>query len=1152
MSPTAGTSESESPASRLAPLPRRTLEDELTEGRGLAASPTATVADLLERVNQLLFQLQADIDSLKVDQERDKRRIQEDAEQRQRDAERAVGLLQQLHDYATEIAERKAATETLNKGLATPMALDRSVDFDHLVARTEQELRLARGITGAIRLGDIGKLLKQATLHVSDMSDQAEHARQNLIRETEKELTTEGKEARASYEIGMGVVMRDLRVLDLALPPSGLPFDDDRWQHWDNWDPLSGASRWIRFGSYYRPRLEKIRFPALIELPGAKPLAFEVATGDRDAAVGAVRSILTRALASTNGGDVQLSFIDPVALGDSAAPFLPLREYRDDLVSERVATAETEIEAELAGITQHIQSVIGQHLRGGFESLDEASEHAGELLEAHRILAVFDFPKNFTPRAHEMLQNIVENGPRCGVFTIATTAVGAARSGGSKWRRLLAPFDVIRGTPEGYLYDAGPAGEWMIDLDQLPSTTLTDSSGNATSLGRIIATTGSTARQGRQREVGQARSFDLLTLARRTPTRDDLPDLTRDVRYDDAATWWVGDTTRGIGVPIGKGANREVATLWLDSRTNPGVIIGGEEGSGATTLLHNVITGMSILYPPDELSLYLLDFTPGAGSFASYAEESLPHAKVVAVDTDRDFGVSVLDSLVREMTRRAMILAPHGGERTGIDGYRAETGESLARIVAVIDGADQLFGADDRVTEHATQALDTLARQGPSYGIHLVMATHDMALLQRLGRHTTDQISVRLAFACPESESRHILGGDGGASALEGPGDALTRTLAETEPARPLRTSTLAARDRDVLLRELRARATREGRGARPFVFEGAAPARIEDGSVLVLATNAGSQHPRLQPRLWLGEPVTLGPAVEVTFRRTAGSNLLVVGSSQTAANGLVFATVATAALSHGDEITINVVDFTPLETGFTEACTALAAHFPVTVNRRHALLENLDRIRRTIEERVRADDFGARPVILVLNAIGTAEELDLATAGRDHDDSKDPVQVLEQISRDGPPVGVHVVVSCDGARTITDRLSRATLRNFAFRTALPLPSGDSLTIIDSAAASTLRDHQALLYDETAGQLTKFRPYVLPPTSAIERIARAAVGREEPRRASTPPEGDPPQPAVAVVESTDDESLEHSSNTTSASSSLSAPSATSALAPNAR
>ncbi len=1172
MSTSAGTSDRDSPASRLAPLPRRTLEEEQADGGILTASPTASVADLLERVNQLLFQLQADIDALKHDQERDQKRIQDEAEQRQRDAERAIALLQQLHDDATDIAKRKAAAEPLATGLATPMAIDRSVTFDHLLRRTEEELRLARGITGAIRLADIGKLLKQAALHVSDMSDQAESARQDLIRETEKELSSEGKEARASYEIGMGVVMRDLRVLDLALPPSGLPWDDERWQRWDNWDPLSGASRWIRYGSFYRPKLEKIRFPALIEVPGDRPLAFDVASGDRDVAIGAVRSILARALASATGGDVRLSLVDPIGLGDSVAPFLPLREYRDDLVGTKVATAESEIEDHLAELGRHIETVIAQHLRGGFESLDEASDHAGELLEPYRILAVFDFPKNFTPRSHELLRNILENGPRCGVLTVATTTPGAARASGSKWRGLLLPFTVVRGTPEGYLHDAGPAGEWSVELDTLPETTLTDSTGQATLLGRIVATTGSAARQGRQIEVGHARSFDLLANARRTLARDDLPDLARDVRYDDPATWWVGDSTRGLGTPIGKTSTREVATLWLDSHTSPGLIIGGDEGTGATTLLNSVVTGLSILYPPDELALYLLDFTPDAGSFASYAEEALPHAKVVAYDADRDFGVSVLDALTREMTRRAMIVSPHGGERAGIDGYRRDTGEDLARIVTVIDGADHLFGRDDRITEHAIQALDLLARQGPSYGIHLVLATHDMAVLQRLGRHTTDQISRRIAFACPEAESRRVLGGDGGASALEGPGEALSRTIGDAEPVRALHTSTLTARDRDVILRGLRARATREGRGARPFVFEGSAPARIEDGSVLVLATNADAQHPRLQPRLWLGEPMTLGPALEITLRRAPTSNLLVVGGTQARADGLVFATVATAALGHGDDITINVVDFSPLESGFTEACTVLGAHFPVTVSRRHALAENLDRVRRTVKERVRGGEFGARPVILVLNAIGAADELDVATGGpREGGGEKDPMQVLEQITRDGPAVGVHVVVSSDSARTVVDRLSRASLRNFSFRAALPLPSNDSLTVIDSAAASSLRDHQGLLYDESMGTLTKFRPYTLPSASAVERIARAAFGRDEPRRAAAPaeepkpeepasgepapgePEAQEPE-AAQSVDSVDGEPsvdpevamLEHSSKTTPKG----AP--TSALAPNAR
>ena len=52
--------------------------------------------------------------------------------------------------------------------------------------------------------------------------------------------------------------------------------------------------------------------------------------------------------------------------------------------------------------------------------------------------------------------------------------------------------------------------------------------------------------------------------------------------------------------------------------------------------------------------------------------------------------------------------------------------------------------------------------------------------------------------------------------------------------------------------------------------------------------------------------------------------------------------------------------------------------------------------------------------------------------------------------------------------------------------------------LIDSNYAATLHPNQALLYDEEAGRLTKFRPYVLPGVELIASLA-AAVDRESVR-----------------------------------------------------
>ena len=57
-------------------------------------------------------------------------------------------------------------------------------------------------------------------------------------------------------------------------------------------------------------------------------------------------------------------------------------------------------------------------------------------------------------------------------------------------------------------------------------------------------------------------------------------------------------------------------------------------------------------YTPEELELYLVDFKQGV-EFKTYAAHELPHARVVAIESDREFGLSVLEKLDAELRRRA-------------------------------------------------------------------------------------------------------------------------------------------------------------------------------------------------------------------------------------------------------------------------------------------------------------------------------------------------------------------------------------------------------------------------------------------------------------------------------------------------------------------
>ncbi len=69
------------------------------------------------------------------------------------------------------------------------------------------------------------------------------------------------------------------------------------------------------------------------------------------------------------------------------------------------------------------------------------------------------------------------------------------------------------------------------------------------------------------------------------------------------------------------------------------MLIAGKTGSGKSTLMHAMITNAALWYSPDEIELYLVDFKKGV-EFKTYATNLLPHARAIAIESDREFGLS--------------------------------------------------------------------------------------------------------------------------------------------------------------------------------------------------------------------------------------------------------------------------------------------------------------------------------------------------------------------------------------------------------------------------------------------------------------------------------------------------------------------------------
>ena len=139
--------------------------------------------------------------------------------------------------------------------------------------------------------------------------------------------------------------------------PAPFPWQDPRWQDWAT--STQAGQDLLRLGEIQKLTAEqRLEMPALLAFPTSRPLLFKTAAASRAVAARAVQSLLLRLLASLPPGKLRFTFIDPVGLGQNAAPFMHLADYDEQLVTGGAWSEPQHIEQRLADLTEHVENVI--------------------------------------------------------------------------------------------------------------------------------------------------------------------------------------------------------------------------------------------------------------------------------------------------------------------------------------------------------------------------------------------------------------------------------------------------------------------------------------------------------------------------------------------------------------------------------------------------------------------------------------------------------------------------------------------------------------------------------------------------------------------------------------------------------------------------
>jgi S-DNA-T family DNA segregation ATPase FtsK/SpoIIIE len=879
---------------------------------------------------------------------------------------------------------------------------------------------------------------------------------------------------------------------------------------WDNWKGPTKFPATIQFGSlqvdlntmvaeathggpWTLPLPDTFTVPALMAYPKQASIMLHTDRLGRADSIRAMQTIMTRLMTTIPPGRVRFTLIDPVGLGQNFAGFMHLADYDEALVGGRIWTDADQIDQRLANLTEHMETVIQKYLRNEFATIDEYNIQAGELAEPYRYLVIADFPVNFSDEAMRRLSSVASTGARCGVYTLIMRDTRVSTAGGTMHVDDIEAHSVnLVREGERFVWRDPVFNKFPLLLDAPP----TDEE-----LSKILHQVGKGAREAKRVEV----AFDLIA--------------------PKPSQFWTLKSDGDVAVAIGRSGATRVQTFRLGKGVAQHALVAGKTGSGKSTMLHALISNLAMWYSPEEVELYLIDFKKGV-EFKTYAMHHLPHARAIAVESDREFGLSVLQRIDQEMSRRAELFRPFKAQNLQM--YREASGQKMPRTLLIIDEFQEFFTEDDKLGQDASLLLERIVRQGRAFGVHLLLGSQTIGGSSGLSRATIGQIGVRIALQTSEADSQMILGdGNSAARLLTRPGEAIYNDAGGlVEGNSPFQVAWLPDEQRDHYL-DLVSKKAHDNKAddGSQIVFEGNEPADFKQNQALIeqvsapkyVATNAA-------PTIWLGDPVAIKAPTSISFRRQSGGNVIIVGQAEESAMAIMaLSMVDLAAQLAPNSASFYLLDGTPADAqnhGYLASVAAALPHRTKIVDYR-AVPRAIHEIAKELEQRQTTELSNPPPIFLFVFGLQRYRTLrksedSFSFGSGDSAKAADPGKEFADILREGPANGVHVITWIDTATALDRSIDRGSMRELDHRVLFQMSATDSSNLIDSPAGNKLGANRALSYSEEQGSMEKFRPYAVPDAKWLADVKEKLAAKVA--ASGIKPGEFPPDPAASVVE----------------------------------
>lgn len=786
-----------------------------------------------------------------------------------------------------------------------------------------------------------------------------------------------------------------------------------------------------------------------------------------------LETTIIKLLGSLPNGLARVSLIDKTGAGQN---FKSLSTLHEKFIEGKVLSTDNEIELELEAL-KNSMSIISASIAGnGFDSIEEYNLNTDEIPQHYQFVVVSNFPTGFNKKASENLLALIESGHRAGIYVFFTIALKSSHGLNQNINGLplqeyiknSTVFDITE-RPSEYVQKG-----WATENTELFCAPFVKEK----EFKKLVNNTFSIKLDDNKQEF-RAEVISRLNEKIENINLRPVVDLEKAIPEE----FWTKTSNKGVCVPFGKRGIENVffsigINQYNEDENTHHALIAGSTGSGKTSLINDFILQTSMLYSPEDVSFYLLDYKEGT-EFAMY--KNFPYVEILSMESEIEFGQEVLERVISEITKRGNLFKKQGANNLDTYNKLVSPEDKLKRVIIIIDEFQVLFPKNPKITMKTNELINDILRRGRSFGFNLFLSTQTLKGVD-LEPALLSNIPLRVGLKMDDKDAIKIFGdGNTAPHFLKYPGEGIynnsfgkSKSNVSFQAFRAIDDAvpnviSLVNNHMERTLPEDRIKKIKDAR----LIYNGEKEPTFEDDLLLAKYSDKN--------KIFIGTPTGLDREdVSISFERNFADNAFMIGQEQDKALSMFF-TIAYQALVKQDDTMVYLVNYnTVLEEKINQK---LSDNIEEDILKKRLICSNnkdteqkLEEVFSIFEERKKLIDEGSKehfPTILFCQFFIESGKIFLGDTFKNKN-----LEKLIKLIAEGPEYGVHSIYYASDFSTLSSQgLSRELTK---FKVKMAFKGGDSLKIfgLENGVKFSKSNFISVVNNGVIGEdEKKFKPY---------------------------------------------------------------------------